>query len=484
MKSEDLSQEAFQRTDTQLDLSLEKHEPLSVINLKDYEDEYKDVFDKLGEAKYAIIEDVLCRVGSNGLLRNEIRTCVPAQHLNKILLWVHDVEGYPESRSWLWAFNRFFYTREEDTKMLEKISRLQETCEACLYAKRNRPKDRGLVGCLPLPDLVNSLVYVDFIDCQSYGQFDYCLTMVDSLSTFCQVVPCKKKIGGEQVLSLVHQHWIKQYGAMVRLHSGRDIRFTRETGWWRNTFKAMGVEVTFGQPYSPQSNRFCERKKGEHREEIRLLMHKEKSKNWPRLTDYATFVMNNRECGKTGYSPSDIFVGRRRWRWGMPFAHAGNQDVESWIQEQTRPAQNVQDQLRRKQTTRHKYLTRKRSAAKYLVGYYVLVHRNRFQGRTAAENENTLFYRPYFVTGVTGGGITARCSPTPGGQVNVAHKYLNHRPFSLSMNPDSQSDKFEAEAASKDEELEAEETDPRDVRDETGQSLPVYDVKEMHAQGN
>ena len=123
MESDDLSKEAFQRMDTQLDLSLEKHELLSVINPKDYEEEYKDVLDKLGEAKYAIIEDVLWSVGSNGLLRNEIRTCVPAQHLNKILLWVHDVEGHPESRSWLWAFNRFFYTREQDAKMLERINR-------------------------------------------------------------------------------------------------------------------------------------------------------------------------------------------------------------------------------------------------------------------------------------------------------------------------------------------------------------------------
>ena len=47
------------------------------------------------------------------------------------------------------------------------------------------------------------------------------------------------------MLSLVHQHWIKHYGAMVRLHSDRDIRFTSEIGWWRNTFKAMAVEVTF-----------------------------------------------------------------------------------------------------------------------------------------------------------------------------------------------------------------------------------------------
>ena len=239
----------------------------------------------------------------------------------------------------------------------------------------------------------------------------------------------------------------------------------------------MGVEVTFGQPYSPQSNEFCEQKNRDYREEIRLLIHKGKSNNWPRLTDYATFVMNNRERGKTGYSPSDIFFGRRTWRLEMPFAHAGNQDVELWIQEQNRLAQTVQDQLRRKRTTRHKYLNRKRTAAKYLVGDYVSVHRNKFQGRTAAENKNTLFYGPYLVTGVTGVGITVRCSPTLGGEANVAHKYLKQALFSLSVNPDSESDEFEAEAANEDEELEAEETDQKDVRDETGQSLPVYDIK-------
>ena len=65
--------------DTQLDLSLEKHELLTVINPKDYEEEYKDVLDKVGEAKYAIIEDPLWSVGTNELLRNEIRTFVPAE---------------------------------------------------------------------------------------------------------------------------------------------------------------------------------------------------------------------------------------------------------------------------------------------------------------------------------------------------------------------------------------------------------------------
>ena len=192
-------------------------------------------------------------------------------------------------------------------------------------------------------------------------------------------------------------------------------------------------------------------------------MHKEKSKNWPTLTDYATFVMNNTEHGKTGYSPSDNFFGRRTWRLEMSFAHAGNQDWESRIQEQNLVAQTVQDPLGRKRTTRHKYLNRKRTAAEYLEGDYVLVHQNSFQGRTAAANENTLFYGPYLVTGVTGGGITAPCTPTLGSEVNVAHQYLNQWPFSLSVNPDSESDEFEAEAVNKDEKLEAEEEDQRDV---------------------
>ena len=66
----------------------------------------------------------------------------------------------------------------------------------------------------------------------------------------------------------------------------------------------------------------------------------------------------------------------------------------------------------------------------------------------------------------------------------MAHKYLKQWPFSLTMTPDSESNEFEAEARNEDEELEAEETDQTDERDQTGQSLRVYDVREMHAQGN
>ena len=60
-------------------------------------------------------------------------------------------------------------------------------------------------------------------------------------------------------------------------------------------------------------------------------MQREKSKNWPRLTDYATFVMSQNERGQTGYSPADIFCRMTTSRMEIPHAHAGNPDVESWI---------------------------------------------------------------------------------------------------------------------------------------------------------
>ena len=51
--------------------------------------------------------------------------------------------------------------------------------------------------------MVNTLLYVDFIDRPKCDNYDYALMIVDALSAFCQVVPCKKSIGGRGVLKLI-----------------------------------------------------------------------------------------------------------------------------------------------------------------------------------------------------------------------------------------------------------------------------------------
>ena len=45
--------------------------------------------------------------------------------------------------------------------------------------------------------------------------------------------------------------------------------------------------------------------------------------------------------------------------------------------------------------------------------------------------KDVMWYGPYLVTGVNSGGITARCSPTLGGEVPVAFEFVKRFPFEL-----------------------------------------------------
>ena len=45
--------------------------------------------------------------------------------------------------------------------------------------------------------------------------------------------------------------------------------------------------------------------------------------------------------------------------------------------------------------------------------------------------KDVIWYGPYLVTGVSRGGITARCSPTLGGEVPVAFEFVQRFPFEL-----------------------------------------------------
>ena len=62
---------------------------------------------------------------------------------------------------------------------------MHRTCKECVTSKRNTQSDRGLLGVLPLPHMVKSLMYVDFIDRPKCQNYDYALIIVDVLSAFC-----------------------------------------------------------------------------------------------------------------------------------------------------------------------------------------------------------------------------------------------------------------------------------------------------------
>ena len=252
--SESLSREAFQKMDVHFDLTMSKAELLSSVHKSDYVEEYGDVLKAVGDGSHALVGEELWWLSSSGILRKELQTCIPKNALGAALQWTHDVVGHPEPDSWLWAFEKMFHTRVPDTELTQKIQDMHRTCKERVTSKRNRPSDRGLLGVLRLPHIVNALLYVDFIDRPKCHNYDYALMIVDALTAFCQVVPCKKTIYPEGVLNLFKHHWIRFYGPPVRIHSDKDIRFKGDCGWYCNVFAAMGVEVPLSQPYRPQSN--------------------------------------------------------------------------------------------------------------------------------------------------------------------------------------------------------------------------------------
>ena len=210
--SEALSREAFQKMDIHLNVTMSKAALLSSLRKSDYVEEYGDILKALGDGSYALVDKELWSLSSSGILRKEVQTCIPKKALGAALQWTHEVVRHPGPDSWLWAFEKMFHTRVPDTEMTHKIEDMHRTCKECVTSKRNRPSDGGLLGVPPLPHMVTALLYVDFIDRPKRHNYDYALMIVDALSAFCQVLPCKKTIDGEGVLKLIKHRWIRFYG--------------------------------------------------------------------------------------------------------------------------------------------------------------------------------------------------------------------------------------------------------------------------------
>ena len=260
--------------------------------------------------------------------------------------------------------------------------------------------------------------------------------IVDALNLFCHVVPWRKAIEGQGVLKAILRHWIRFFQPMVNIHSDRDITFTAEQGWYLNAFGAMAVEVSFGQPYGPQSNKLCEHMTDEYQETLRILRTSIKTSNWVQVNDYAMVLM-------------ELFLSRPTFHLEMPLPHEGHATVRDWISHQNKAAQKVQEHLHHGREACDKRVNLKHKPAQYSLGDYVLIHRNRFPSRPVPKGgaKDTLSYGPYLVVGTTGGDIVAYCSPTLGGEVPVAHEYPKRYPFELVDDQDPYAEDIEMDTS-------------------------------------
>jgi hypothetical protein len=311
--SEDLARQAFQRMDIQLDLRMEALEQMKDLCAQDYQEEYPQVWGRIQPHSATLIDGTMFYRDENKLW-NERKLVLPKGKLPDTIVWCHTINGHPGIERTTWFLKSNFHVDLTLKDLMEEVRKTILSCRICAEAKPNSAKDRGLVGALPIPSMVNEILYVDFISMDEYAGKDYILTIVCGLSRFAQFIPCRKRIDAEGVLELVFREWIQKFGRPKEIFSDNDVRFVSERGFWQSALKAMKVKVNFSTPRRPENNGLCERMNRSFVQNMRCLMASQKSKDWIRLVPLCTWMMNNQVHSSTQLCPAELFFGRPAWQ--------------------------------------------------------------------------------------------------------------------------------------------------------------------------
>ena len=101
------------------------------------------------------------------------------------------------------------------------------------------------------------------------------------------------KCTSDMCLSMLWEQWCSKLTCPVQLHSGNDMRFTSDIGFWKGILTSLGVKVDFSTPKRPQSNELVERTNGSILSLLRILMLELQTKDWPKLQWLALWCLNN-----------------------------------------------------------------------------------------------------------------------------------------------------------------------------------------------
>ena len=427
LEFESLAREAFQKMDSQLDLSLQ----VLTMEIKDFDlplnyerSEFSEVWSHLDQWKTEVINDNLW-FKSQDKLFCERKLAIPKETLPHVALWLHQNQGHPGCERTLWSFLKSFHSSLTRKELHALFRNVLGTCKTCLLSKPSSQVDRGLIGCLPIPPLCNDVIYLDFVALDEFNNFDYALGIVDGLSRFSMYLPCKKEISGEKVLKMILKEWIEKFGRPNEVISDNDIRFKSPTSFYQESMKKIGVKVSFSVPRHPSSNGLMERENRSFVQTLRCLVQETGSKDWPKLLPFVNFVMNSQVSSVTGFSPSELFQGRPPWQFECSMEPSENPQVEAWVMEQLLLQEKACLRLKHLRSVAHERKNKWRSPAKYDVGSWVLIHKSRWPQRKVDKIDSPWF-GPFKVVQVSFNSLMVLASPTLGGLVKVSFSQVKH----------------------------------------------------------
>ena len=255
---------------------------------------------------------------ANHLYREEV-ICVPWTHVKSMAGLAHKTNGHPGRERTRWFFEKHFYTAISQDQLNEVLRKVC-TERPCSKAKQSTSADQGLTAHLPIPRRMNSVLYLDFTEMPKYSEHDFPLLVTCGLSRFTRVFPLRKRCDGESVLKELFEGSLEAYGMPKRIHTDEDITFPSSTGWYTGVLENMGVEADFGTQNYKKKNTQCERQIKAFKTITRILLAEENTLNGIELVPVALYMMNNQIASRTGYSPTELFLGRPGFFYEFPTA--------------------------------------------------------------------------------------------------------------------------------------------------------------------
>ena len=350
----------------------------------------------------------------------------------------------------------------------------------CILGKPNSQVNRGEMGNLPIPHIVNSVVYLDFMHLPHYAGHNFALLVTCGLSRFARVFPMNKKADSKTVLKTLFEEWVQVYGLPKVIHSDQDVRLTAAGNGYRGVLETLGCKIQSGTAYVRTKTALCERQIRSCKTVMRILMAHERGMNWLRVLPYAIYLMNNQVSTRTGFS------GLPGFHMEFPTPQDANPKMKEWMGKQAALASKTKELPERIRECENPRSNRGRKPIEYQIGDMVLVHHNRLP-RWKKNDLDLPYHYPFMVTDVGPSSFKVPSSSRSGGEIEVGFPFLKR--YTLMDEYDLDLEGFDDERAAEEDELNNDQDEEMtselgSAGDSEGEGqLPDMNTKEMKAKG-
>ena len=274
-----------------------------------------------------VIDNILYRqVASNGTTLDLL--FMPQSLIPFVLQQLHDFAGHQGIERTVSLIRERFYwgTVQKDVEQHCKC------CKRCIIAKEPTPKVKpkmyNFTANYPM-----EVIAMDFtmLEMSSSG-IENVLVLTDIFSKYVITIPTRDQTA-KTVAKVLVKELFQKLGIPRRLHSDKGRSF--ENLVIQELCSIYGISKSRTSPYHPQGNSQCERLNRTIHNLLRTLEAEQKLK-WPEHIQNLTLVYNYTPHATTGFSPYQLFFGRRPYlsidsMFSIPQVKETVNDIDHWV---------------------------------------------------------------------------------------------------------------------------------------------------------